>query len=112
MRFQVLTAASMTMRAFWDVAPCSMGEVDRRFRNAYCLKALMIEGVRTSETSVYFETTRRYIPESYLRLDAMLLLDVFRDGKHCHSIKVTSRTSKPMREFSSSAKAKSYDVVL
>jgi hypothetical protein len=31
-RFQVLTAASMRIRAFWDVAPCSLVEVDRRFR--------------------------------------------------------------------------------
>jgi hypothetical protein len=25
------------MRAFWDVAPCSLVGVDRRFRGAYCL---------------------------------------------------------------------------
>jgi hypothetical protein len=30
-RFQVLTAASMKMRAGWDVEPCSLG-IDRRFR--------------------------------------------------------------------------------
>jgi hypothetical protein len=35
-RFQVLTAASMKIRAFSDVALCSLG-VDRRFRGAYCL---------------------------------------------------------------------------
>jgi hypothetical protein len=35
--FQVLTAASMKFRVFWDVAPCSHAEVDRRFRGAYCL---------------------------------------------------------------------------
>jgi hypothetical protein len=57
-RFQVLTAASMKFRIFWDVAPCSHVEVDRRYI------ALMMEAVRTSETSVNFnETTRRYIPE-------------------------------------------------
>jgi hypothetical protein len=33
---QALTAASMKIRAFWDVVPCSLG-VDRRFRGAYCL---------------------------------------------------------------------------
>jgi hypothetical protein len=37
LRFQVLTAASMKFRVFWDVAPCSHVEVDRRFRGAYCL---------------------------------------------------------------------------
>jgi hypothetical protein len=36
-RFQVLTAASMKIRAFWDVAPCSLIGVDRRFRGLYCL---------------------------------------------------------------------------
>jgi hypothetical protein len=36
-RFQVLTEASMKFTVFWDVAPCSHVEVDRRFRGAYCL---------------------------------------------------------------------------
>jgi hypothetical protein len=27
-RFQVLTAASMKMTVFWDVAPCSLLEID------------------------------------------------------------------------------------
>jgi hypothetical protein len=31
-RFQVLTAASTKMAAFWDIAPCSFVEVNRRFR--------------------------------------------------------------------------------
>jgi hypothetical protein len=31
-RFQVLTAASMKFRIFWDVAPKSQVEVGRRFR--------------------------------------------------------------------------------
>jgi hypothetical protein len=35
-RFHVVTAAS-TMTAFWDTVPCSLVEVDRRFRGAYCL---------------------------------------------------------------------------
>jgi hypothetical protein len=36
-RFQVLTAAGMKMIALWDVAPCSLVEVDRCSRGAYCL---------------------------------------------------------------------------
>jgi hypothetical protein len=36
-RFQVLTAASMKMNAFWDTVPCSLVEVYRRFRGAYYL---------------------------------------------------------------------------
>jgi hypothetical protein len=33
LKFQVFTASS----AFWDTAPCSLVEVDQRFRGAYCL---------------------------------------------------------------------------
>jgi hypothetical protein len=66
-RFQVLTAANMKFRVVWDVPPCSNAEVDRRFRRAYCLHhqgALMMEAVRTSETSANFNvTTWRYIPD-------------------------------------------------
>jgi hypothetical protein len=36
-RFQVLTAASMKMVAFWGMVLCSLVEVDRRFRGAYCV---------------------------------------------------------------------------
>jgi hypothetical protein len=37
MRVNVLTAARTKMRVFWDIAPCSLVGVDRRFRVAYCL---------------------------------------------------------------------------
>jgi hypothetical protein len=51
LRLQVLMAASMKFRVFWNVAPCS-------------LVVLMMEAVRTSEMSVYSnETTWSYIPE-------------------------------------------------
>jgi hypothetical protein len=60
----------LKMTAFWDVATCSLTELDRHSRGAYCLyhqtdyMALMMEAVRTSETSVYFyEITRHCIPE-------------------------------------------------
>jgi hypothetical protein len=36
-RLQVLTTASMKVTAFWGIAPCSLVEVDRSFRGAYCL---------------------------------------------------------------------------
>jgi hypothetical protein len=66
-RFQAVTAASMKFRVFWDVAPCSQVDVNRRFRGAYCLHpqiALMMEAVRISEKSININlTTRRYIPE-------------------------------------------------
>jgi hypothetical protein len=63
MRFEVLTA-SMKMTAFWDIVPCSLVEVDRRFRGAYCLHhqiALLMEAVCTSEMLVFFkEATEGY----------------------------------------------------
>jgi hypothetical protein len=43
MRFQVLTAASMKVADFWDVAPCSLVETDCHVRGAYCL--LIMEAV-------------------------------------------------------------------
>jgi hypothetical protein len=75
-RFQVLTAAGMKFKVFWDVAPCSHVEVDRRFRGGYWIYHnwdesswiifLMMEAVRTYETSVNFNvTTQWYIPEYY-----------------------------------------------
>jgi hypothetical protein len=36
-RFQVLTAASMKFRVFWDILPSSQIDVDRRFTGACCL---------------------------------------------------------------------------
>jgi hypothetical protein len=58
-RLQVLTAASMKMRAFCDIAPCSLVGVHT------APITLMMEAVRTSKTSVYSnETTRRNVPES------------------------------------------------
>jgi hypothetical protein len=53
----------------WDVAPCSHVEVDQRFRSAFYLhhkgdEFIMMEAVRTSETSVHFNvTTQCHIPE-------------------------------------------------
>jgi hypothetical protein len=38
----------MKVKAFWDVAPCSLVGVDRRFRGSYCRR--MMEAVRTAET--------------------------------------------------------------
>jgi hypothetical protein len=48
---------------FWDTAPCSLVEVEHvsEVRTASIVRAMM-DAVRTSETSVYFnETARRYI---------------------------------------------------
>jgi hypothetical protein len=50
---------------FWDVAPCSLVEIFRRFRGACCLHHLGDEkAAGTSETSVdFYQSTRHNIPE-------------------------------------------------
>jgi hypothetical protein len=53
-RFQALTAMSLKMTVFWDIASCSLVEVYWRFRGSHCLIALIMEAVSTSETSVNF----------------------------------------------------------
>jgi hypothetical protein len=55
MRFQVLTVTSMKIRAFWDTGPCSIVEVDRRFRGVYCLH----------HSDGGDSKPRPYIPEDY-----------------------------------------------
>jgi hypothetical protein len=35
--FEVLTAVSMKIAVFWDIAPCSLIEVYQRFRGPCCL---------------------------------------------------------------------------
>jgi hypothetical protein len=60
--YKVLTAASMKMTAFWDIEPCSLVGVDRRYRCVYCLH-------QSEETSVYSkESTGRNIPKDSLHL--------------------------------------------
>jgi hypothetical protein len=60
--FEVLTAANMKFRAYWDIAPCRHVEVDLRLKGTYCLQG--DDAVRNPETSVHFNVTiRHYIPE-------------------------------------------------
>jgi hypothetical protein len=49
---QVLTAASMKMAVFWDVAPCGLVEIDRSFRDA----SSRLHGA-TSQKTVIFSVT-------------------------------------------------------
>jgi hypothetical protein len=56
----------MKIIGFWDVAPCSLLQYTdvSQVRTASSIRALMMEAVRTSETSVYSnETTPLYISE-------------------------------------------------
>jgi hypothetical protein len=67
-----MAISMMMMTVLRDIALCILVESDRSFRGAYCLHhqgdesviALMIEAVRTSDTSAHFyQNTRRNIPE-------------------------------------------------
>jgi hypothetical protein len=52
------------MTVFWIVEPCSLVQVYRRFRGAYCLYHQDDQEVNTSEMSVnFYQTTRRNIRE-------------------------------------------------
>jgi hypothetical protein len=67
MRFQVLTAASMKMAAFWDLALCSLVEVHRRFRGACCLiiRMMMRQEKRNRElSSINSKETDKGFPSS------------------------------------------------
>jgi hypothetical protein len=58
-RFHIFTATSKKFRVYWDVAPCSHVEVDRRFIYAYWYNHQGDEyAVHTSETSVHFNVTK------------------------------------------------------
>jgi hypothetical protein len=62
----------LQMTFFWNVAPSSLTEIDRRFRGAYFLHqviAMMLAVVNASETSTSFcDTTGRNIPEGIIIL--------------------------------------------
>jgi hypothetical protein len=65
MRFHVLTAATVWMALFWDVALCSLVETDRLFRCAYCIQheGVMMETVSNSELCVdFYQSARGNIP--------------------------------------------------
>jgi hypothetical protein len=56
--------------ALCDIALCSLVEADRSYRGVFvsivrAVIALVMDAVRTSETTLYFyETARRHLPES------------------------------------------------
>jgi hypothetical protein len=76
MGFEVLTPVGMKISIFWDITPCSLLKVNRRYGETsppssgsnkpskippHSASQLLL---RSSETSVHFhQTTRRYIPE-------------------------------------------------
>jgi hypothetical protein len=65
--FHIFTEASVKMTAFFDIVPCivSLTQTDvSEALSASIIRTVLIEAVRTSETSANFnETTPRYISE-------------------------------------------------
>jgi hypothetical protein len=57
--------ATMNMTALWEIAPCRLVEVHRRFRVTYCLHHRTYDGSYcTCKSSADFnETARHYFPE-------------------------------------------------
>jgi hypothetical protein len=64
-RYQVLTAAGMKSTALWDIAPCSLVEVDRRFgdfdKSPWCSTHLWNVGLLRDYTAQY---SRRFCLQS------------------------------------------------
>jgi hypothetical protein len=59
----------MKITVFWDVAPCSLVDIDQHFRGTYCLHhALMMEAVSSSKISVsiYHITVHDVLEDSRL----------------------------------------------
>jgi hypothetical protein len=50
-------AARMKSRIFWDVAPCSHVEVDRRLERAYCLHHQGEEFPEDSKINIVYPTS-------------------------------------------------------
>jgi hypothetical protein len=83
------------MAVFWDVPPCRLADVHRRFRGAYCLhhqgdERLMMEAVSSSETLVnIYQTTWYNIPEEGIfifvavRTSNLTSLSLFALPRHC-----------------------------
>jgi hypothetical protein len=77
-RFQVLTAASMNIRDFWDIEQCSL-VADRRFRAAYCLYNQRDEAPWLWRQSVALRLKRRYTPRLHggVSQKTLIFLDCF-----------------------------------
>jgi hypothetical protein len=59
----------MKVAIFWDVAPCSLVEIYRRFSDAYCPHH---QGASVN----FYQTTRRNIPEdSHTQLKLLTFVD-------------------------------------
>jgi hypothetical protein len=73
-RFEVFTAMTMQETVFWDLAPCILGVCKHLLIYSHRdSPALMMEAIRSYETSVLTKNTRRKIPEDgFLRVSNSL----------------------------------------
>jgi hypothetical protein len=62
MSFQILTAVSIKMAAYWDMVPRSLVKAELHWSVLIVsiIRAMMSEAESISETSVYFYETTRY----------------------------------------------------
>jgi hypothetical protein len=62
-RFEIFTAVTVKIAAFWDVAPCRLQPPAHAGSSHADFSTLKMEAIRSSEMSVYTRSTRRHIPE-------------------------------------------------
>jgi hypothetical protein len=79
-RFQFLTATGMKMTVFWNVAPCSLLDIDQFLKDHLHQDNDMLEPVRSSETSVgvYQAAWRRFKKTAiYFHISCFILTLVY-----------------------------------
>lgn len=89
----VLTTASRMLTLFWLDVLCSLVDLHRRLRGAYCLKVLITEAVSASETSVkVYKATRCNMPEDS-QLQDWTVVSAACSLRHitCHDVSVATK---------------------
>jgi hypothetical protein len=87
-RFQVLTAASMKLTVFWDVALCSLVEVYRRFRGAYSLHHQGVALIMVMMANIYQTSLHNILEDSNLL--GFIWLGIKINGGFCEYVHETS----------------------
>jgi hypothetical protein len=58
--YECCITMQISMSVFWDVAPCSVVDINRRFRGAYCS---IIRAMSNIEGSKFFWNVGQYLPD-------------------------------------------------
>jgi hypothetical protein len=89
------------MAVFWDVAPCSLVEIDRRFRGAFCLHHQAYDPDDAGTPVNTYQTTRCNIPEGshflislQILTEYMLFLLVFEFSQRKSCLCLSSQRNK------------------